>query len=83
MNDALSFHDAVRPTPAYIAPLTGATHLLDQPRWRSDTGGALMITPLPGIGRQDIDLSRRSLWRYAAALPLTVSNPVSMRMAER
>jgi threonine synthase len=63
---------------AYVDPATGAQYPLDRPRWRSDAGGALMITPLPGIGRGEIDRSKRSLWRYAAALPLTISNPISM-----
>src|SRR5215470_1245356 len=29
--------------------------------------------------RSDIDRSERSLWRDAASLPLTVSNPISLR----
>jgi threonine synthase len=37
-----------------------------------------MITLLPGIGRGDIDQDTRSLWRYAAALPVAVSDPVSL-----
>jgi threonine synthase len=63
---------------AYVDPLTGAEYPLDQPRWRSDAGGPVMITPLPGMTRQDIDRGARSLWRYAASLPLSVANPVSM-----
>ena len=51
----------------YVDPATGATYPLDPPRWRSDTGGPLMITPLPGIGRADIDTAERSLWRYRRA----------------
>jgi threonine synthase len=77
----LALHDAIPPTTgaaAYVDPLTGAMYPLAQPRWRSDTGGALMITPLPGISRRDIDRGVRSLWRYAAALPLAAPNPVSM-----
>jgi threonine synthase len=37
-----------------------------------------MITPLAGIGRDMIDAGARSLWRYAAALPVDVSNPITM-----
>ncbi|MBV9288691.1 MAG: pyridoxal-phosphate dependent enzyme [Hyphomicrobiales bacterium] len=37
-----------------------------------------MITPLPGMGRDMIDNSKRSLWRYAAALPLDVRDPITM-----
>jgi threonine synthase len=41
--------------PVYIDPQTGQTYPLNKPRWRADAGGALMITPLPGIARSDID----------------------------
>ncbi|WP_406856062.1 threonine synthase [Alsobacter sp. KACC 23698] len=64
--------------PAYLDPQTGETYSLDTPRWRSDTGGPLMITPLPGIGRVHIDTARRSLWRYAAAFPILVKEPITM-----
>ncbi len=64
--------------PAYVDPVTGRRYDLAEPRWRSDDGGPLMLSPLKGIGRDDIDRSRRSLWRYAAALPFQVSDPVSM-----
>ena len=36
-----------------------------------------MIEPLPGIGRDDIDRSVRSLWRYQAALPISMK-PISL-----
>ena len=64
--------------PCYVDPATGATYPLDQPRWRSDTGGPLMISDLPGIGRSEIRRDVRSLWRYAAALPLAIADPVSL-----
>lgn len=62
----------------YVDPATGATYPIDQPRWRSDTGGPLMISPLPGIGRGDIDTTKRSLWRYAGALAIDITAPVSL-----
>ncbi len=64
--------------PSYIDPATGATYPLDVPRWRSDTGGPLMIGDLPGIGRDDIRRDVKSLWRYAASLPLDIRDPVSL-----
>ena len=64
--------------PAYVDPATGDTYPLTEPRWRADGGGPLMISPLPGIGRGDIDPGVRSLWRYRQALPLTVADPVSL-----
>jgi threonine synthase len=63
---------------SYIDPATGRTYPLDAPRWRSDDGGPLMITPLPGIGRAQIDTRKRSLWRYAASFPLPVDDPITM-----
>ncbi|HLI13761.1 MAG TPA: threonine synthase [Alphaproteobacteria bacterium] len=65
-------------TAAYLDPATGATYPLDEPRWCGESGGPLLITLLPGIGRRDIDTRQRSLWRYAAALPLPVAEPVSL-----
>jgi threonine synthase len=37
-----------------------------------------MITALAGIGRNMIDAGVRSLWRYAAALPVEVPDPITM-----
>lgn len=64
--------------PAYLDPRTNATLPLTQPRWRSETGGPMMVSAQPGIGRGDIDRSVRSLWRYAKALPLSVPDPITM-----
>jgi threonine synthase len=66
------------PPPAYVDPTTGETYPISAPRWRSDAGVPLMITALPGIGREMIDFGKRSLWRYAAALPVQVSDPITM-----
>ena len=64
--------------PAYVDPVSGRKYPISEPRWRSDTRGPLMITALPGIGRNMIDTGKRSLWRYAAALPVDVSDPITM-----
>jgi len=64
--------------PAYVEPRSGRLYPLQEPRWRSDDGLPLMITPLPGIGRGDIVAERRSIWRYAAALPFPMLEPVTM-----
>ncbi len=65
-------------TPAYLDPVTRETYPIETPRWRADSGGPLMITDLPGIGRDAIDTGVRSLWRYAAALPVAVTDPVTL-----
>lgn len=64
--------------PRYIDPHTGKTYSLSDSRWRSEEGNPMMITPLPGITRDDIERDRRSIWRYRAALPLHIDKPVSM-----
>jgi threonine synthase len=64
--------------PQYVDPVTGVKYPLSEPRWRAESGGPLMITPLPGIAAGDIQVSERSLWRYAAALPVPVREPVSL-----
>jgi threonine synthase len=65
-------------TPSYIEPLSGTLYPLDVPRWCSDERKPLMVTPLRGISRDEIDRSVRSLWRYRAALPVDIARPISM-----
>lgn len=62
----------------YIDPQTGETYPLDIPRWCSDNRTPLLITPQPGISRDDIERETRSLWRYRASLPLDISAPISL-----
>ena len=47
--------------PHYYDPQTGARHALDEPRWCSDARTPLMISPLAGMSRDDIDTRARSL----------------------
>jgi threonine synthase len=68
----------LRGAPAYVDPVSGQRYPISEPRWRSDTGAPLMITALPGLGRNMIDAGKRSLWRYAAALPVDVPDPITM-----
>ena len=62
----------------YVDMRTRATYPLTPPRCRSDTGGPLMLSPLEGIDRSEIDLRERSLWRYRAAFPVRVDVPVTL-----
>ena len=64
--------------PAYVDPISHQEYPISEPRWRSDKGAPLMITALPGIRRDMIDRGKRSLWRYAAALPVEVPDPITM-----
>ncbi|GAC1340839.1 MAG: threonine synthase [Acetobacteraceae bacterium] len=62
----------------YLDPRSGETFPLEAPRWCGTDHAPLMISPLPGIGRHQIDTSTRSLWRYRAALPFQVEDPITM-----
>lgn len=63
---------------AYRDPVDGSTYPLEEPRWRSDAGRPLWIDPGSGIGRDDIERAERSLWRYRAAFPLPITDPITM-----
>lgn len=63
---------------AYLDPRTGATYPLDTPRWCGDARAPLLLTPMPGIARNGIDTTTRSLWRYRAAFPFQVEDPITM-----
>ena len=62
---------------SYIDPVDGRSYPLHEPRWRSDAGRPLMVSALPGMGRDDIERGERSIWRYRAALPMPIA-PVSL-----
>jgi threonine synthase len=64
--------------PAYLDPRTGQTWPLETPRWCGPEGQPLMLTDLPGMGRDDIVGSERSIWRYRAALPFAPAAPISL-----
>ncbi len=64
--------------PCFIDPKTKAEYPLDEKVWRSPEGNPLMLTALPGINRDQIETSRRSLWRYLKAFPTNIDAPVTM-----
>ena len=63
---------------SYIEPQSGTRYPLDVPRWCSDERKPLLITPQRGLSRDDIDRGIRSIWRYRAALPVDITDPISM-----
>jgi threonine synthase len=64
--------------PAYLDPHTNRIYPIAPPRWCGDEREPLLLTPLPGLTRGQIDTAERSLWRYRAALPFPVLNPISL-----
>jgi threonine synthase len=67
-----------KPDAFYIEPRSGERYPLDVARWCSEGQKPLMIGPLPGISRDEIDRGTRSLWRYRAALPVEIAKPISL-----
>ncbi len=67
-----------RMTTAYLDPRTGRTYPIEQPRWCGPGLAPLLLTPMAGISRGEIEAATRSLWRYRAALPLAVDEPITM-----
>jgi threonine synthase len=65
-------------SPAYLDPRSGQTFPLDQPRWCGPDYAPLLLTELPGLTREQIDPAIRSLWRYRAAFPFQVDDPISL-----
>ena len=63
---------------AYLDPRSGETYAIEIPRWSGDDGAPLLLTDLPGITRAQIDTAVRSIWRYAAAFPLPVAEPITL-----
>ncbi len=57
---------------------TGVRYRVDEPRWCGDDGSPLLVEPLPGITRRQINPDVTSQWRYAAALALPDTPPVSL-----
>ena len=64
--------------PDYLDPRTGATFPLDQPRWCGPDRAPLLLTQMAGLTRDQIDPSVRSVWRYRAAFPLRVEQPITL-----
>ncbi|HQT77308.1 MAG TPA: pyridoxal-phosphate dependent enzyme [Rhodopila sp.] len=65
-------------TAAYLDPRSGAIFPLDTPRWCGPDRAPLLLTPLPGITREQVDTGTRSLWRYRAAFPMQPDDPISL-----
>src|SRR5688572_14482413 len=49
-----------------------------EPRWCGDDGSPLMLSPLPGIRKEDILPGELGLWRYRRSFALDYQRPVSL-----
>ena len=63
---------------SYVDPRNGTLYPLDVPRWCSDERTPLLVTPGQGISREDVESRTRSLWRYRAALPVEIADPITL-----
>jgi threonine synthase len=61
-----------------IDEVGGGLYPITEARWCSDQRTSIRVSDLPGITRDQIDRSERSLWRYRAAMPVVLSRPVSL-----
>jgi len=66
------------PPASYVDPLNGDVYPLEPPIWCSRDQTPLLVTPGPGLTRDDIEHGVRSLWRYRRALPVDVASPISI-----
>ena len=62
----------------YVDAATGETYPLEKPRWRGESGGHVNLTPGNGLRRGDIDVTRYSVWRYAAVIPVAAAGAVTL-----
>ena len=63
---------------SYVDPRNGHLYPLAVPRWCSDERTPLLVTPGRGLSRDDVESRTRSLWRYRAALPVDIADPITM-----
>jgi threonine synthase len=59
-------------------PTCGRSYVADRPRWRCDCGSHLNLGPGRGLARSEIATGDASLWRYRAALALSLPPRVSL-----
>jgi threonine synthase len=64
--------------PDYLDPRTGATFPIDQPRWCGSDRSPLLLTQMAGMTHDQIDTTVRSIWRYRAAFPWQIEQPITL-----
>ena len=62
----------------YVDADDGRTYPVERPLWRSPSGGHLNLPPGKGLRPEEIDASRRSVWRYARAIRVDADDIVTM-----
>lgn len=63
---------------AFLADDNGKRYDAVAPRWCGDDGSPLMLSPLPGIRKNDIMPEERGLWRYRRSFALDYQRPISL-----
>jgi threonine synthase len=61
-----------------IDEANGDVYPITEARWSSDQRTSLRVSDLPGIKRDRIDRSERSLWRYRESFPVELPAPISL-----
>jgi threonine synthase len=56
----------------------GKSYDVTAPRWCGDDGAPVILSPLPGLRKEDIDTEQRSLWRYRKSFAFNYPNPASL-----
>lgn len=57
---------------------SGGSYDVTIPRWCGDDGASVILSPLPGIRKEDVDVGQHSLWRYRKSFALEYPKSVSL-----
>jgi len=64
--------------PVSLVDDSGKSYDATIPRWCGDDGAPVILSPLPGIRKEDIDTEQRSIWRYRKSFALDYPRSVSL-----
>lgn len=64
--------------PSYVSAANGARVTAERALWRAADGGHLNLSPGLGLKAEQIAKDVRSLWRYAAAIRVDATHPITL-----
>jgi len=62
----------------YVSPVTGEAFSTEKALWSTKDGSHLNLSVGDGLKADQIATDKRSLWRYAAAIRVDATNPISL-----